>query len=705
MKRAVHRASLVSRADLDILYYSIPTFLCPTLLRESFTSRRFRRNVQCIPRQRFSTSKKSFTETVIINQVDTISLASDISICSLPIACPGCGALSQTVEPDEAGHYSMSRGAVASYLRPKKRIDTSEDKIFAASVQSLHEGLRKQLGLVETPQEILEENSPTPVCDRCHNLIHHHAGVPIHHPTIQSIEDTIAESPYKHNHIYHVLDAADLPMSLIPNLTRQLDLAPLRTQNRRSKHRTFFNGRVADVSFIITRSDLLAPKKEQVDSLMPYLLEVLRDALGRTGRNVRLGNVRCVSSKRGWWTKEVKEDVWKRGGGGWMVGKVNVGKSNLFEVVFPKGRMHDISIDKVRSETGNNLMLKPLSGDDPHALSFGGSTDIDLNLPSVMADLGTPNQATSASDSEETSSLLLPPARPETPYPHMPTISSLPGTTASPIRIPFGSGRGELIDLPGLARSTLDTYVDPEFRSFLVMKSRVVPERLTLKPGQSLLLGGGLVRITPVTQDLVFIVHGFVPLAPHITATEKAVGIQTGERESGVKSVMAEEARKVVRSAGVFDLWWDVTRAQAGPLTRPEAAGIKVENLPFRVYGADLLVEGVGWVEVMAQARKPKRRVLLPEQAAEKELRDMSSDQGRRENRDSTSFKPIDEIRDEQNLPQIEVFTPEGKFIGIRRPMNASLLGCKKPKPKNERKKRPRMSMKSAKAHRKPGTE
>ena len=53
------------------------------------------------------------------------------------------------------------------------------------------------------------------------------------------------------------------------------------------------------MSFIITRSDLLAPKKEQVDSLMPYIVEVLRDALGGTGENVRLGNVRCVSAKRG----------------------------------------------------------------------------------------------------------------------------------------------------------------------------------------------------------------------------------------------------------------------------------------------------------------------------------------------------------------------------------------------------------------------
>ena len=34
----------------------------------------------------------------------------------------------------------------------------------------------------------------------------------------------------------------------------------------------------------------------------------------------------------------MKEDIYRQGGAAWMVGKANVGKSALFEVVFPKGR-------------------------------------------------------------------------------------------------------------------------------------------------------------------------------------------------------------------------------------------------------------------------------------------------------------------------------------------------------------------------------
>lgn len=35
--------------------------------------------------------------------------------------------------------------------------------------------------------------------------------------------------------------------------------------------------------------------------------------------------------------KELKRDIWKCGGVGWFVGKVNVGKSWFFEMVFFKG--------------------------------------------------------------------------------------------------------------------------------------------------------------------------------------------------------------------------------------------------------------------------------------------------------------------------------------------------------------------------------
>jgi hypothetical protein len=279
---------------------------------------------------------------------------------------------------------------------------------------------------------------------------------------------------------------------------------------------------------------------------------------------------------------------------------------------------------------------------------------------------------------------LLPPAQIETAYPVMPIISSLPGTTASPIRVPFGNGRGELIDLPGLARSDLETYVKPEHRLDLVMNSRITAHKHVLKPGQSLLLGG-LIRITPKTSDLVFIAHPFVPIDPHVTSTEKAEGIHTQTRESGVEVITAPGAGAKMRSAGVFKLKWDVTKKQTGPLTSRVAGNMKAEELPFAVYSADILIEGCGWVELVAQVRKPKldRNALV---------------EGLQVSEDGTVERTGIEV------PEVEVFSPSGKFVGVRRPMGASVLGGPRVKGRNERKVRPRPSMKSVKAQRKPGT-
>lgn len=627
-------------------------------------------------------------------------------VLKLPLSCPGCGAPSQTVAPEEAGFYNLSRSGIRKFVQDDAK---KEDLVFQATLDKVDNKILQELGLDKGASAVQEQpQKQTPICDRCHNLLHHHTGVPIFHPSIDSIRSIIEESPHKNNHIYHIIDAADFPMSLIPNLLNRLDLPSLRTQNRRSKHKKYVRDRVADVSFIITRSDLLAPNKEQVDSLMPYLRETLRDALGRTGRNVRLGNMRCVSAKRGWWTKEVKEDIWDRGGAAWMVGKVNVGKSNLFEVAFPKGRGQE----KLSAPQPMHVQLEP---EMPSASV--SSTEPLSDLPAIQdTSIDADDSTSSASghdlltiqpeavdqdepdvfDVEEGS--LLPPAQLEVPYPVMPIISSLPGTTASPIRVPFGSGKGELIDLPGVSRSNLDEFVLPEHHQDLVMRSRIGPEQMTIKPGQSLVLGGGLVRITPKTPDLVFLSYTFLPLHPHITSTDKAVAVASGERVTGLHTIMTKEGREKMASAGTFKLEWDVTRQRAGPLTSKSAARLKPEQLPFKVYSADILVEGVGWVELVAQVRKSAKNkptyTSPPKETTDSDVPPTSSDS------ETTTWKPLvtpEEQVAQDMFPQVEVFSPKGKFIAVRPPMVASLLGGKKALTASTRKSRPRLSMKSLK--------
>jgi len=200
-------------------------------------------------------------------------------------------------------------------------------------------------------------------------------------------------------------------MSLLPKVHSLLDLMPLRSQNRRAKHSRFYDDKKTEMSFIVTRSDLLAPRKDQVDSLMPYLSEALRDALGRTARNVRLGNVRCVSAKRSWWTSELREDIWKRGGAGWLVGKANVGKSQLFDAVFPKGRMDWVPPKKEISVPVYPRLLDVLGSKQAEEIADAGQSQAESTEDGLEEE---------AEDLDEFS--LLPPPQRESIYPAMAVV-------------------------------------------------------------------------------------------------------------------------------------------------------------------------------------------------------------------------------------------------------------------------------------------
>ncbi|KAG5986042.1 hypothetical protein E4U43_005695 [Claviceps pusilla] len=668
---------------------------------------------------------------------------------SLPITCSGCGAFAQTTDAQQLGHFDLRSKRVRQWLHPQRKESSSqaresnaaqEDRIVDNVLKTLAPETLKELGLSaealmggEDARAVakLVSDKP-PVCDRCHDLMHHStanrtAKLTMHHPTVESLRETIEESPYKYNHIYHIIDAADFPMSLIPRLNVLLGDIPLRSRNRRSRSARFQNDRKTEMSFIITRGDLLGPTKEIVDSMMPYLRDVLRDALGRLGGRVRLGNLKCVSARRGWWTKDVKEDVWNRGGAGWMVGKVNVGKSQLFEAIYPKGRMSEgkkvVDQDRER-ERGRDRDRNAVSS--TYAGSLGtGQTGSGHAEPWHDLDVGE----------------LLPPAQPATNFPEMPVVSSLPGTTASPIRVPFGNGKGELIDLPGLARSNLELFVKEEDQQSLIMKKRIVPEQLTVKSGKSVILGGGLIRITPRTPDMIFLMYNFTPLEEHLTMTEKAIAFQDQTRESvGVASIMLPGVGDKMKHAGTFKLTYDVTKARAGPLTRKNAVGLQVDRLPFRVLSVDILIEGVGYVEIVAQVRSRDyerwSRMQRDRDRALAALEDGTFDAGRgdgggggcgamsslsldgdsasagtedrdpfeemmQKRRDIDGGGPPPPVKDVMEVPEpewpaVDVFSPEGRFVGARRPIQGWLNN--KPRVLAEHKKsRPRRSMKGAK--------
>ncbi|KAJ9483884.1 hypothetical protein VN97_g9509 [Penicillium thymicola] len=588
-----------------------------------------RRQCRC-----FSTTRFQREQPQAEPQVDTLAV-------SLPVCCPGCGAFSQTVEANEPGYYGTSRKQIRKLLAVRKEaiehqniqentaVSTEGDELSAQQNDAIEEAIPpKPIQDGAFPDDAVDpENnflgSPgriTEVCDRCHDLIHHNKAVSSPKPTIMSIRNYLEESPHKYNRVYHIIDAADFPMSLVPRIHWALTLQEQRSRNRRSTNEKYERGRkLPSLSFIITRSDLLAATKEQVDSKMDYIRTELRAALGRSGREARLGNVHMISAHRGWWTKEVKEEIREHGGGIWVVGKANVGKSSFIEACFPKDSKNVEKIEEwvQRRRDGNEIPDQ--------------REDAPLNPDS-----------------------LLPPAPREDLYPVLPVVSSLPGTTVSPIRIPFGRGKGEVIDLPGLERGLLEDFVQDEHKRDLIMTKRIKPERSTIKPGQSLLLGGGLIRITPVNPQDTVMSASFLPLESHITNTQKAIDTQAEEIPYRGTVIMKEGTGSIIASAGIFDLKWDTTISNL-PTSLSKAVkdrGIPVPSLPYRVMSADILIEGCGWIELSIQIRSKRHS------------------------------------EEEPSYPQVEVFTPNGKHIGSRRPIECWNFIAEKKKIDNR--KRPR---------------
>lgn len=159
-----------------------------------------------------------------------------------------------------------------------------------------------------------------------------------------------------------------------------------------------------------------------------------------------------------------------------------------------------------------------------------------------------------------------------------------------------------------MSRGNLDLYVKEKDRQSMVLTKRIVPEQFNIMPGQSLILGGGLIRITPRTPDVVFLAYNFTALPAHLTATFKAIQFQEQSRVvDDVPSIMAEGIGDSMKHAERVHLNYDVTNQQSGPLTNKHAVGMTVDQLHYRVLSRDVLIEGVGYIELVAQVRKRRQ--------------------------------------------------------------------------------------------------
>lgn len=105
------------------------------------------RHNQC---RKFTTSRPRKAETDAENLIDV-----------LPTCCPGCGAFSQTIEPNEPGYYSSSRKQTRMLLASKREAieqsNTGEDATHAVTEES-------NLGMDAQP------TAPIPIQGRCRTM-------------------------------------------------------------------------------------------------------------------------------------------------------------------------------------------------------------------------------------------------------------------------------------------------------------------------------------------------------------------------------------------------------------------------------------------------------------------------------------------------------------------------------------------------------
>jgi hypothetical protein len=446
-----------------------------------------------------------------------------------PEQCPGCGSPCQLVEPDLPGYYDPLKPPKPKAEKRKKRLKKSNgqkqkgpeaeaasklQKEQGESTQQVEEpqeevskpaeeepNLTQQPGLSKEEEEVsvdaqdqlpdtcsspqnesVLESPPTkdnnelpPLCKRCKDIMHHSRAPSLPaYPTIKTLSSLLLSSRHKHNHIYHLIDAADFPLSLERGLRNRLykDLPKQITRN-------------LTISYIITRSDILFPQREQISSLMSYFKTVIKDFLPEgekvEGRDSST-KLHAISSRRGWDIGTLKEEISQRQGGIWFLGGVNVGKSSLLRDIWPvDGELRPVSLEDAAEFDILPSEADPMLEDWEEGNSGNKNIeDEQQKLDKILAEAQVSENA----------------AKPAIHVP--PTISEFPGTTAAPIRVSFksagraGKCRGEVVDLPGLERwvgfkeTGLNRFVRADKHRELLLKTRPNPEQYTIKPGKSM---------------------------------------------------------------------------------------------------------------------------------------------------------------------------------------------------------------------------
>lgn len=125
---------------------SIPSFLCPFLVSSTGPILRNRkRHLRLRPTQ----TRPLHAGTAARNHV----LPTPTQLLELPRSCPGCGAFSQILSPDQPGFYSINRKSVKAFVARHEQAPSSESlgkselETFERIVSNADTSVLSQMGL------------------------------------------------------------------------------------------------------------------------------------------------------------------------------------------------------------------------------------------------------------------------------------------------------------------------------------------------------------------------------------------------------------------------------------------------------------------------------------------------------------------------------------------------------------------------------
>ena len=121
---------------------TVPRCVCPVLTAYSSWTPRSRRQVPSIQK------REQHVETAAATTHD---LPTPQQLLDLPRSCPGCGAFTQAVSPDQPGFYSTNRKSVKAFIarheQNSKHGKAEESEAFDRIMGSADTALLSQLGL------------------------------------------------------------------------------------------------------------------------------------------------------------------------------------------------------------------------------------------------------------------------------------------------------------------------------------------------------------------------------------------------------------------------------------------------------------------------------------------------------------------------------------------------------------------------------